>query len=341
MTQPKRKLPTQHDIARALGVAQITVSRALSGHPSVTESLRERIFEEARRQGYRLNRSANVMRQGRQKAIGLLASDNVSTSATPVGIFWGLEDACFQRGLQLMIGRYPDAVLSDQSKLPQFLRHWMVDGMLLYYTHNIPRGLQDYLEKLKLPYVWINSNHPHAIKADDRAAAADLVHHLVKLGHRKVSLLGHRKPDEKEPHYSMTERIEGFRKAMVHHRLQPSVLMTEGTDPLHERVKKLVSVLVGDPTAFITMSRWDAMAITLAMAERGLHAPRDYSLATIDQSGFNNLGLNITTMQVPNQGLADAALERIEAMIREDKLPPLPRVPFDFDEGLTTGPAPQ
>ncbi|MGH6633749.1 MAG: LacI family DNA-binding transcriptional regulator, partial [Sphingopyxis sp.] len=64
--------PTMADVARELGVAKITVSRALSNHSTVKDSTRTLIRETAERMGYRLNVSARNLRQQRTRTIAVV-----------------------------------------------------------------------------------------------------------------------------------------------------------------------------------------------------------------------------------------------------------------------------
>lgn len=336
MRKSTKRPPTQHDLALAAGVSQITVSRTFSGHPSVRTEVRERVMREAARLGYRLNRSANIMRSGRHRAVGLLASDNQSTSSTPIGFIWALEDACYTRGLQLMIGRYPEKVINDPVRLPQFLKNWMVDGVLIYHTHNIPQGLPVIFEQMNLPFVWVNSNHPEGIKSADEEASSFLVSHLAALGHKRIAYMDHTHEHETSaPHYSTAARKSGYVNGMKKAHLDPFevTIPSHSNLPLHMRVEEWIETQKVLPTAFVTPSRWLAMAVVLAMKAKGLKTPNDYSITTIDQSGFNNLGLNITIQRIPNAGMANTAIDRLETLIDGDE-PSMPEnVPFEFDSG--------
>jgi LacI family transcriptional regulator len=59
---------TQADIARALGIADSTVSRALKNNPKIPIEHREKIRQAAERMGYRLNPMAAALAQWRQNA---------------------------------------------------------------------------------------------------------------------------------------------------------------------------------------------------------------------------------------------------------------------------------
>src|SRR5690606_35749001 len=63
------------DVARSLGVATSTVSRALSTPGRVSESTRERVVDAARRLGYHPNPQARSLSSGRTLRLALLVPD--------------------------------------------------------------------------------------------------------------------------------------------------------------------------------------------------------------------------------------------------------------------------
>ena len=58
--------PTQKELAKALGMAQSTVSMALRGHPSITGRTREQVLEAAAAMGYRPNPTGTALAHLRQ-----------------------------------------------------------------------------------------------------------------------------------------------------------------------------------------------------------------------------------------------------------------------------------
>lgn len=60
------------ELARALGVAPSTVSKALRGHPDIRESTRLRVVEYARKVHYRPNELASGLRNKQLKLLALL-----------------------------------------------------------------------------------------------------------------------------------------------------------------------------------------------------------------------------------------------------------------------------
>lgn len=66
---------TSVDLARQLGLSQTTVSRALRGHPSVTEKTRRRVIDAAQALGYRPDAAARMLVTRRAKALGVVVAD--------------------------------------------------------------------------------------------------------------------------------------------------------------------------------------------------------------------------------------------------------------------------
>src|SRR5437763_16614307 len=69
MTQRR---PTSFDIAALAGVSQPTVSRALSGSPSVSEETRRRVLDAAEQLRYKVDKNASGLRRQQSKTLALL-----------------------------------------------------------------------------------------------------------------------------------------------------------------------------------------------------------------------------------------------------------------------------
>lgn len=63
---------TSFDVAALAGVSQSTVSRALSGDPSISEATRQRVTEAARQLDYFGNENAIRLRTGRTNTLAVV-----------------------------------------------------------------------------------------------------------------------------------------------------------------------------------------------------------------------------------------------------------------------------
>ncbi|HEX7009420.1 MAG TPA: LacI family DNA-binding transcriptional regulator, partial [Phycisphaeraceae bacterium] len=80
------KTVTAHDVARAAGVSQITVSRTFSGKAPVAEATRQRILHVAERMGYRPNILAAGLRGGQTTSVGALWSFGMAGDDARIGL---------------------------------------------------------------------------------------------------------------------------------------------------------------------------------------------------------------------------------------------------------------
>ena len=63
------------DVAKRAGVSTASVSRVISGHPGISDELRERVNVAVKALGYRPDLAARRLRSGRTDTLGLIVSD--------------------------------------------------------------------------------------------------------------------------------------------------------------------------------------------------------------------------------------------------------------------------
>lgn len=68
-------VPNIHDVAAAAGAAVSSVSRVLSGHPDVSEAMRQRVEAAAQELGYEPDMLAQSLRRGSTRTIGFALRD--------------------------------------------------------------------------------------------------------------------------------------------------------------------------------------------------------------------------------------------------------------------------
>ena len=100
--------PTSFDIAALAGVSQPTVSRALSGNPSVSEETRNKVLEAARQLHYTVDKNASGLRRRQSKTIALLFFEDPTPDDTLINPFYlsmlgSLTRACAGKGYDLLI----------------------------------------------------------------------------------------------------------------------------------------------------------------------------------------------------------------------------------------------
>ncbi|HZC38995.1 MAG TPA: LacI family DNA-binding transcriptional regulator, partial [Sphingomicrobium sp.] len=85
MTQRR---PTSFDIAALAGVSQPTVSRALSGNPSVSEETRARVLAAAEQLHYTVDKNASGLRRRQSRTLALLFFEEWSPEGALINPFY-------------------------------------------------------------------------------------------------------------------------------------------------------------------------------------------------------------------------------------------------------------
>lgn len=228
------------DIANELGVAKITVSRALSNHAVVKESTKALIRETAERMGYRLNVSARNLRQQRSRTIAVViemtpSHERLMSEPYPLLLLGGILQELTAAGQNMVLTTID---LFSEAPPP-------ADGVIL-----LGQGVHDdaaaVIEQTGLPYVvWGAAHGPPdrvVVGSDNRQGGRLAAEYLLARGRRRLMFLGETMHGEAE------DRLNGFEAALA------------GSD----------AAVVGNiPCAFTVAAGRDAVAALLGGSELG------------------------------------------------------------------------
>ena len=280
--------PTSFDIAQRAGVSQPTVSRALRGHPSVSEATRLRIEAIAAQLNYAVDRNASRLRSRTSNTLALLffedpTPDNSLINPFFLSMFGSIARACAAHGYDLL------------TSFQQFSRNWHVDyedsrkadGIMLlgYGDYETYREKLAVLEHDGTHYVrWgsVTEEGPAGtIGCDNRLGGQLAGRHLIAQGYRHIAFLGEASSHAPE----MDERYRGACMAMEEAGITPdpalqvSALTTEGSGYAAAR-----ELLARGVTFDAVFAACDLIAIGAmrAFEEAGLSIPRDVALIGFD-----------------------------------------------------------
>ena len=83
-----QRRPTSFDIAEIAGVSQPTVSRALSGNPSVSAETRARVLAAAAQLQYKVDKNASGLRRQHSRTLALLFFEDPTPDETLINPFY-------------------------------------------------------------------------------------------------------------------------------------------------------------------------------------------------------------------------------------------------------------
>jgi DNA-binding LacI/PurR family transcriptional regulator len=294
--------PTLQTIADAVGVSRSTVSNAYSRPDQLSPQLREKILDAAKQLGYAgPDPTARSLRRGRAGAIGVLLAPTVSYAFTdPYAIEFmrGLAEAAEIRETSLLLL----SLKEDDEDALAAVQSAAVDGFCVYCVPGWYRALKAVWAR-GLPVV--NSSYRGSDDAeelfvgiDEATATSAIARHLIELGHRRITVIGHNLGDERATgpvtvqsiddldSYVSRERLRGLRDTFAQVGVPWSDITTINAIGNTRQDGAVAAAYALDraprPTAVVAITDMLGLGVLEALAARGLRPGHDVSVTGFD-----------------------------------------------------------
>jgi len=296
------------DVARAAGVSTATVSRVLTGHPSVREETRLRVEAAMQALNYRVSVAARALRTAQTRMVLALVPDFANPYYAE--IVRGLGAAARERDYELLLC---DTGVSEarERAMAQMLTRRMYDGVVCMDPYTTQRMVSE--EVRELPWVACSEfvpddEIPH-VSIDHRLAAKDAVLYLLSRGHRRIALI-----NSDERYLYAQQRREGYRDALRDAGLPECadyIQIVGGIDhPLGELAARRLLALEQPPTAVFAVADTLAVGAIKGAMAAGRRVPDDLAVV-----GFDDVPLaaifepSLTTIAQPRRELGQQAMQ--------------------------------
>jgi LacI family transcriptional regulator len=276
-------MPTLNDIAEAVGVSTMTVSRALAGQPGVSEATREKVRATATQIGYGGNAAASALARGRTNTIGVL-TQRVSNDYTS-GIVQGIAEVFETTTDYDLVVYSPHHGIHQPGQYLLSHSHGLTDGLLLVSsTFSIQAEAEaGALCRQGFPLVMIDAKPrdaavPHVI-ANNEQGGFDVTRYLIEIGHRRIGFIG-----AGDSHQSR-ERYKGYRRALAEYRIRfEKSWVKEGGFSFAETGRRMREWIDGGqmPTAVFCASDNMALGALDACRTAGVSVPGEVSIVGFD-----------------------------------------------------------
>src|SRR5215212_2659860 len=292
-------------IAEELDVSAMTVSNAYNRPDQLSEALRERIFETARKLGYHgpdpVGRS---LRRQRTDVVGVLYSNPLSYAfdePAAVSFLRGLSAVTEEADLGLLLVPAAGGGASGE-RHPRAAAQAAVDGFVVYSMSDEEPLLEAALGR-ELPTVVVDQPFKKGVPfvgVDDEGAARTAAEHLLDLGHERFPIVPFGlSPDgregiadsnrqERTAFHVSRMRLRGYRAALEDTGLPWSEMpVYECQGSAKELGYRAVEALFRseqEPTAILALSDQLALGAIEWMTERRISVPQDVSVV-----GFDNI----------------------------------------------------
>jgi LacI family transcriptional regulator len=306
---------TIRDVAQAAGVSVATVSRAFNNSGPVREQTRGRIVEAAERLRYVPNGAARTLSTRRTQTIGVLLPDLYGEFFSEV--IRGIDRVVQGEGWHLLMSSSHAGRESIVTALGAM--RGRVDGLLVMSPDLDTRTLSANLPE-RLPAVLINcepgGRRYDSINIDNYTGAYAVTEYLIRLGHRRIALLGG--PDR---NHDARERLRGSIAALGAAGLDcPAALRASGDFSEasgHAAAIHFLSVYE-PPTAIVAANDSMAIGAVSALREHGVSVPREVSVAGFDDIPIARyLDPSLTTVRVSIPTLGERAAQRLFEVLKQ------------------------
>lgn len=299
----QKRSVTLADVAKMAGVAMMTVSRYLNGHPNVTAKTAHKIQSAIDTLRYRPNLAARMLMGQPSGVIGLI----VPNLANPFfsSIAHSVQQTAYRRGYLVWIAATNDQAKTDL-ELIEKMRDHHVDGILLTAS---PRAVLKPSILGNVPLVAIDRPATGVsidfVTIDDRSAAREAVNHLIAHGYKRIACLGL----VSEIH-SIQERISGYQDAMHAHNLTP--LPYVECEDLPSTLRAIRKAMSGRShvQAIFPVNSWASILALEAMLTLRYSIPRDVAFLSYGELPLGHIFQpSISAVSQPTSELGERATE--------------------------------
>lgn len=317
-------------VAEAAGVSRTAVSFAFNDPARLSPETRARILQVAEELGYTPHPVARMLVRGQTRTLGLLLPQDIpQVMENPYysQFLVGLGQVVHREGMSLLLA--PPV----RSSMLQAIPYAAVDGFVVCGLE-IDRGEVTELRRRRMPFVLVDSDAPDgvpSVEVTDRQGMADVVRHLLQLGHRRLAVLSFEGgPDRARHGYRgpLARRISGLTDALGEVGLgldHPDVQFVEIPCTKADGYRATRQLMTGDhrPTAIITLSDILAIGAIDALHDLGISIPGEVSVTGFDdQPEAAWVRPRLTTVRQPMQAKGRVAGDMLISAIRGESQHP-------------------
>jgi DNA-binding LacI/PurR family transcriptional regulator len=320
-----RKQVTLKNIAEALDVSVMTVSRALNDKSNVDKKTKERIVQKAKSMGYTPNRVAKSLVSRKTHTIGVVIPE--ITHAFFPEVVRGIEEVTYRLDYQLILTNANEQFEREQHAV-NTLRSQQVDGILISSSQTVEeysfyREIVESDTHLVFFDRCIQGIGASCVHVNDRESSEAITNHLIERHHYKkiAHLSGPREVTIGR------ERYAGYQTALKKNNIsQKSEWVVEAgfkEKGGYDAMKKILELPSSDqPRAIVCVNDPVAFGAMEAIKEAGRTIPGDFAITGFsDEIRAPLVEVPLTTVHQPAYEVGKRAAEKLLKLIdnKEEK----------------------
>lgn len=276
----ENKQTTIIDIAKAMGLAVSTVSRALRDHPDTNPQTRIAVKKIAEELNYQPNSLAQRLSKRETQTIGVIIP-NIETYFFS-SILTGIQHVASEAGYKVMVCQSNESHKMEVAHTHAFMTNW-VDGLIICHSKETKTfdHIKMYLKK-GIPIVHFDrvceEVETPRVLLDDTNGSFEVTEHLILQGCKRIAAIAGPK------HLFVSKkRLEGYKQSLKKHDIPLDTSLIFYSDLTIPSVLEIVDKLLEQPTPIDAIfSIFDAGAIRILahLKQKGIKIPEDICVAS-------------------------------------------------------------
>ena len=314
---------TMLDIAKAVNVSVVTVSKVLRNQGRISEGTRRKVLRQAKLLNYQMNWAARSLVTRRTYTIGLLLPEVAHPFFAEIAR--AVAQTVRPHGYHVVISSFEEDPELESNEADSLLAR-QVDGLIIASSQP-PRRLSMFrrIEERKTPYILIDRPigglRASFVGVDNQAIGRLATEHLIARGCRRIAHL--RGPDLE----IAGDRLEGYRRALARHGFRAASECIASGGHGHSTGYEGMCALLKcktKPDGVFCFNDPVAIGAMRAILSAGLKIPGDMALVGAGNVHYSDmLAIPLTTVDQSTCRLGVIASELLLARIGTKKtLPP-------------------
>lgn len=306
-------------IGRIAGVSVTTVSHVVNRTRRVAPDTERAVLAAIAEAGYVPDSVARSLRTIGSQTVGLAMS---SISNPYFGdVVHGIEQAASRAGYSLLLADTHDEVITELRAVSDLLSR-RVEAIILAPSADPTRALQ-YARHQGVPTILIDrfiDADVDQIGVENVEPTAELVDHLVGIGHRRIAMItGRARLSTSE------ERLVGFKLGLRrnHLRLNRDYIGSgDSRDDAAQQVLLRLLALPKRPTAVVVGNNRMTIGAMRAARDTGVRIPTDLALVAFDDFEWADLfHPRLTVVSQPTQAMGEQAFGLVQSRLADRSTP--------------------
>ncbi|MDC6364038.1 MULTISPECIES: LacI family DNA-binding transcriptional regulator [Flavobacteriaceae] len=311
---------TLKDLAKELQLSPSTISRAIAGHPAISESTKKKVQKKAEELGFAPNSIAAGFRKKRTYSIGVIVPQiDVHFHSLVIS---GIEDLAYREGYNITIFQSKDSI-DREKEIAKILQNRLVEGIIVCLS-NETKSYTHFkrLVKLGVPIIFYDrvptDFQANKVVIDDFGSAFKATEHLIEQGCKRI---GHIAGNQSTSIFK--HRFEGYKAALKAHNIpyNPDLVLETQNLSYEEgaiSARKLIA-LPQIPDGVFCSNDYTAISAVQVFQKAGFKVPEQIAVV-----GFSNYPIsqviqpNLTTVNDRAFQMGEAAAKLLIRQIENE-----------------------